>query len=133
MAGLEWLLLARRKRAQMALRFGIASVLASVGLGFLTYGLIQGVQKKGAHPTPTVTVTRIIREPAPAVPHPTPTVIRYVAVSGSGGNANVWVALAAVGTAVAGLGTLALGFAGVAALRRRQPDRTDSPPEKTAA
>ena len=73
------------------------------------------------HPAITVTVTARPGLGTSPAPRPTATVIRYVTLPSSGGS-DLWVAVAASGTAVAGLGTLALGIAAIDALRRRRAD-----------
>jgi hypothetical protein len=104
----------RTVRLSIAVAGGAA--LLSLCAGALTLFLASHAAT-GPHPVPTVTVTVGASRKTIAVT-PSPTVTTYVSAGGS----DTWIAIAAIGTGVAGLGTLAIGFAAVAALRRRPQD-----------
>ena len=118
----------RRRRRARAIRGTLELVVAAIitaVLGAVTSHLAgsSGTHTPTPHPTATVTVTATPN--ATAAPEPTVTVTRYIVATG-GGASDGWVAIAALGTAVAGIGTLLGGFAAVAAIRRRADDKRDS-------
>jgi hypothetical protein len=104
----------------------IVSGVVAVGSGVATailasHGTGNHGKPPAPHPTVTVTVSTSASPQGSAAPQPTVTVIRNVAVGSSGGS-GVWVPIAAVGTAFAGIGTLA----GVFGLGRRPRGKADT-------
>jgi hypothetical protein len=119
----DWLVRTQRLTLTVTAFAVLALLLATT-----TWGLTRNHYEAG-HPTPTVTVTRTIQV-SPA--QPAPTVTQYVAVS-DGSGSNSWIAIAAVGTAIAGIGTLLGGFAAVMAFRRRADDKRGTGTERRPA
>ena len=98
---------------------------ATALLAALTAFLINSPAKHTPTPHPTVTVIVTPSPKATAVPQPTVTVLRYVTLQSGGSDG--WVAIAALGTAVAGIGTLLGGAAAFMAVRRRRTDDNRDP------
>lgn len=95
--------------------------MGAVLLGGLTYFLVQGPAVSIKVTNGSVSVNGVPY--ATATPQPAATITRYIAVASKSGS-DSWVPVAAVGTALAGVGTIAGGgVAAVVALRRRREDK----------
>lgn len=96
----------------------VISLTATVVFGLITANLNN--QRGNAAGPPRVTVTITVT----ATPRPVVT-ITHVVTATDGGGSSAWVAIAALGTLVAGLGTLGGGVAAVLALRGRTASSTN--------
>lgn len=96
------------------------SAASTIALGALTESLWSGARGSQGEPRPTATATAGESPTATAAPRPavTVTVTATPVVAQPTDDTSAWVALAALGTAVGGLGTVAAGVAALLALRR---------------